>query len=55
MQKISFNDRYGLTDAVLSGYKTVTRRVEFTPAEQEQLRMMHAMGYTTVEGKFGNF
>lgn len=44
MQKISFNDRYGLTDAVLSGYKTVTRRVEFTPTEQEQLRMMHAMG-----------
>lgn len=43
MQKISFNDHYGLTDAVLSGYKTVTRRVEFTPAEQEQLRMMHAM------------
>lgn len=28
MKKIMFNDRYGLTDAVLSGRKTMTRRVE---------------------------
>ena len=27
MKKIMFNDRYGLTKAVLSGYKTVTRRI----------------------------
>lgn len=27
MKKIMFNDRYGLTDAVLSGRKTVTRRI----------------------------
>lgn len=27
MKKIMFNDRYGLTDAVLQGAKTVTRRV----------------------------
>lgn len=27
MQKISFNDRYGLTKAVLNGKKTMTRRV----------------------------
>lgn len=28
MQKIMFNDRYGLTDLVLSGKKTQTRRIE---------------------------
>ena len=27
MKKIMFNDQYGLTKAVLSGYKTVTRRI----------------------------
>lgn len=27
MKKIMFNDRYGLTDAVLSGRKTMTRRI----------------------------
>lgn len=27
MQKIMFNDRYGLTDAVIEGRKTMTRRV----------------------------
>lgn len=28
MKKINFNDRYGLTDAAISGQKTETRRVE---------------------------
>ena len=27
MQKIMFNDKYGLTDLVLSGQKTQTRRI----------------------------
>jgi hypothetical protein len=27
MKKINFNDRYGLTDAVIEGRKTVTRRI----------------------------
>lgn len=27
MKKIMFNDRYGLTEAVLSGRKTMTRRI----------------------------
>lgn len=27
MKKIMFNDRYGLTQAVLDGRKTVTRRI----------------------------
>lgn len=28
-KKITFNDRYGLTEAVLNGVKTMTRRIEF--------------------------
>ena len=28
MKKIMFNDRYGLTQAVIDGWKTVTRRTE---------------------------
>lgn len=32
MKKIMFNDRYGLTEAVLSGRKTQTRRIYTTPA-----------------------
>lgn len=34
MQKIMFNDRYGLTDAVLDGRKTMTRRF-ITPHPQD--------------------
>ena len=30
MKKIMFNDRYGLTDAVLIGHKTQTRRIAYT-------------------------
>lgn len=31
MKKIMFNDRYGLTQAVLEGRKTQTRRIAYTP------------------------
>lgn len=34
MQKIMFNDRYGLTDAVIKGRKTMTRRIELIGSEQ---------------------
>lgn len=44
MQKINFNDRYGLTDAVLLGRKTVTRRLEFTDDEQMRVRSLLASG-----------
>lgn len=44
MQKINFNDRYGLTDAVLLGRKTVTRRLEFTADEQRRVRSLLASG-----------
>lgn len=30
MKKIMFNDRYGLTQAVLEGRKTQTRRIAYT-------------------------
>ena len=30
MRKICFSDRYGLTDAVLEGRKTMTRRLAFS-------------------------
>lgn len=29
MKKIMFNDRYGLTEAVLDGRKTQTRRIAY--------------------------
>lgn len=31
MKKIMFNDRYGLTQAVLEGRKTMTRRIMTQP------------------------
>lgn len=31
MKKIMFNDRYGLTQAVLDGRKTQTRRIAYMP------------------------
>lgn len=34
MQKIMFNDRYGLTEAVIEGRKTMTRRIELIGSEQ---------------------
>lgn len=42
MKKIMFNDRYGLTDAVLRGDKTMTRRIMMTPKKfkgKEELRL----------------
>lgn len=37
MQKIMFDDKFGLTDFVLRGRKTQTRRIEFTKDEQNAL------------------
>ena len=40
MQKIMFNDRYGLTNAVIEGRKTMTRRLipdEFVGHERQHL------------------
>lgn len=48
MQKIMFNDRYGLTDAVLRGEKTQTRRTEFKHNEQAVLITLAGNGFTPV-------
>lgn len=32
-----FNDRYGLTDAVIEGRKTMTRRIELSASEQKKV------------------
>ena len=37
MNKMMFNDRYGLTDAVIEGRKTMTRRIELGESEQEKV------------------
>lgn len=37
MQKINFNDRYGLTQAVIEGRKTMTRRLEFDDELQQMV------------------
>lgn len=39
MKKIMFNDKYGLTDAVLAGRKTMTRRI-VTPKQEKWLRFI---------------
>lgn len=48
MQKIMFNDRYGLTDAVLRGIKTMTRRTEFKHDENAELINLSASGFTPI-------
>lgn len=37
MKKIMFNDRYGLTQAVIEGRKTTTRRIELDESEQNAI------------------
>lgn len=44
MKKIMFNDRFGLTEAVLNGSKTQTRRA-FTPFAQELIEDCILKGY----------
>lgn len=58
MKKMMFNDRYGLTQAVISGRKTVTRRVVDPQGKYEELRWWQPCiefeecmyGYTENEG-----
>lgn len=42
MKKIMFNDRYGLTQAVLEGRKTMTRRI--INGDYEEIKAFHANG-----------
>jgi len=58
MKKMMFNDRYGLTKAVISGRKTVTRRIVDPQGKYEELRWWQPClefeeclyGYTENEG-----
>lgn len=50
MKKIMFNDKYGLTQAVLSGQKTMTRREIKCPSNAFGFRVMrNGVGYCLVE------
>lgn len=42
-----FNDRYGLTQAVIDGRKTMTRRMDFTFEDQRDLQMLISCGCCT--------
>lgn len=53
MKKIMFNDKYGLTKAVLEGRKTQTRR--FIPKEFFTLRWDERDDTLVVENEFGDF
>jgi hypothetical protein len=45
MKKIMFNDQYGLTKAVLSGYKTVTRRIMNRQPDPDDIAYMEPKDY----------
>ena len=50
MQKINFNDRYGLTQAVIEGRKTNTRRIEGGTKFQEMARCADQIFYNEDTG-----
>ena len=49
MKKIMFNDRYGLTQAVLEGRKTQTRRIAFK-RDMEPLMQVITSEYVIASG-----
>lgn len=53
MKKIMFNDRYGLTQAVIEGRKTMTRRlINLNSTSDVQVRIF--AGYVQIIGRSGN-
>lgn len=50
MQKIMFNDKYGLTQAVLDGRKTQTRRIITIP---KTIKGIEARGYVFCRNAYG--
>ena len=53
MQKIMFNDRYGLTQAVIEGRKTMTRRlINLNSTSDVPVRIF--AGYVQIIGRSGN-
>lgn len=45
MKKVMFNDKYGLIKAVLSGYKTVTRRIMNRQPDPDDIAYMEPKDY----------
>lgn len=54
MQKIMFNDRYGLTDAVIEGRKTMTRRLINLNSASSDVQIRIFAGYVQIIGRSGN-
>ena len=42
MKKIMFNDKYGLTQSVLEGRKTQTRRIAYTAGKSRDITVRQA-------------
>lgn len=54
MKKIMFNDKYGLTAAVLQGRKTMTRRVVGTRMTEDDIKA-YLKGYTELANKCAQY
>lgn len=54
MQKIMFNDRYGLTEAVIEGRKTMTRRLINLNSASSDVQVRIFAGYVQIIGRSGN-
>lgn len=54
MQKLMFNDRYGLTDAVIEGRKTMTRRLINLNSASSDVQVRIFAGYVQIIGRSGN-
>lgn len=54
MKKIMFKDKYGLTDAVLQGRKTMTRRIVGNRMTEDDIRA-YLKGYTELANKCAQY
>ena len=54
MKKIMFNDKYGLTDAVLQGRKTMTRRLVGNRMTEDDIKA-YIKGYTELANKCAQY
>ena len=55
MKKIMFNDKYGLTKAVLSGRKTMTRRIVKTPRTFKGIEVHGWVFAKNAEGRYYSY
>lgn len=54
MKRIMFNDKYGLTDAVLKGRKTMTRRIVGNRMTEDDIKA-YLKGYTELADKAAHY